>query len=96
MLDRLFSIATLGAIDTVQKKMLHKHPEITEGIQDVKDSLKDGATTMELVNKYGKDCKLPGVFQGALASLLTRKGFKEVIRDTIRNGGGNCAIMRVM
>ena len=68
--------------------MRRKHPEITEGIQDVKDSLKEGATTMELVNKYGKDCQLPGVLQGALASLLTKKGFKEVVRDTIRNGGG--------
>ena len=69
--------------------MRRKHPEITEGIQDVKDSLKEGATTMELVNKYGKDCQLPGVLQGALASLLTKKGFKEVVRDTIRNGGGD-------
>ena len=44
---------------------------------------------MELVKKYGKSCALPGVFQGALASLLSKKGFKEVIRDTIINGGGN-------
>ena len=71
--------------------MGRKHPEITAEIQDVIESLKDGATSMELVNKYGKSCALPGAFQGALASLLSKKGFKEVIRDSIMNGGGNCA-----
>ena len=81
----------LGGIDKLQKMMARKHPEITAEIQDVIDSLKDGATSMELVNKYGKSCALPGAFQGALASLLSKKGFKEVIRDSIMNGGGNCA-----
>ena len=81
----------LGGIENLQQAMKRKHPEITGEIQDVIDSLEEGATAMELVNRYGKGCELPGAFQGALASLLTKKGFKEVVMDSIINGGSNCA-----
>ena len=79
--------------DPIQKlkETFHdKHPEICGEIQDVIDSLGDGATVMELVNKYGKACALPGALQGALASFLSSHDFKSAVRSSIKAGGGNC------
>ena len=74
----------------------------TATTQDVIDKVNDGADDerdvrsrhIDQVDKWGKNCHLPGSYQGALHAFLTHpedNQFAETIRSVIPAGGCNCS-----
>ena len=67
--------------------------DVTKAALDAADS--DNNDHVAIIESFGKNCHLPGSYQGALYSFMSNKdateSFAETIRSVIQGGGCNCS-----
>ena len=96
--SKLDSVRTLAT--TVQQVILMQesdfstHDPVTKYVTDALDR-NDTVDDMTMMEKFGKNCHLPGSYQGALYTFLKHRHdderYAETIRSIIRGGGCNCS-----